>query len=255
MSAEQTIPIAWFTDADNTLWDTDTIFRSAQLGLLLDVEVMVSKKCTDIDRLAYVRRIDQGIAGKHHQGLRYPSELLAQAVAYALRNDNVNAAISHGLTGGSILSSSDLTKIISQYKSNLESNPELRAGVHYGLSYLYEGGIPVTLVTEGQKDRISRLLVHHSLEMYVTSIVEATKTKELFSRLSKLYPKRECWMIGDQVDRDIEPARLAGMKAIYFPGGFLPSLSKPVDSSVPQVSSYDQGAHLVMSGSSTDKNL
>ena len=30
------------------------------------------------------------------------------------------------------------------------------------------------------------------------------------------------FMIGDQLDRDIAPAKEAGLKTIYFPGGFVP---------------------------------
>ena len=30
------------------------------------------------------------------------------------------------------------------------------------------------------------------------------------------------YMIGDQIDRDILPAKQAGLKTIYFPGGFKP---------------------------------
>jgi putative hydrolase of the HAD superfamily len=35
-------------------------------------------------------------------------------------------------------------------------------------------------------------------------------------------PKR-AFMIGDQLDRDIAPAKAAGLETIYFPGGFRPS--------------------------------
>lgn len=246
MNANRTLRIAWFSDADNTLWDTDGVFRAAQLGLLDDVEAIVNAKCNVADRLAYVRKIDQGIANKHHRGLRYPVELLVNAIGHILRNGSNDAAVAFGLTGRPILPPDESTNVVTRFHSALGLNPDLRPGVRQGLATLLDRGLPVTVVTEGHKDRIAHLLDHHALKAYVTDVVEATKTKELFLRLTRLYPTSQCWMIGDQVDRDIEIARLAGMNPVYFPGGFFPSWSQAVDTTVLQVDSYDQGVQLAL---------
>jgi putative hydrolase of the HAD superfamily len=70
-----------FVDADNTLWDTDGIFATAQLNLLTAVETAIGFPIFVANRLAFVRQIDQALAELHHRGLRYPPRLLAAAVA------------------------------------------------------------------------------------------------------------------------------------------------------------------------------
>src|SRR4051812_6345456 len=73
-----------FVDADNTLWDTDTVFAHAQLDLLAAVEDAAGISITATDRLAFIRELDQQLAERHHQGLRYPPRLLVRATAFAL---------------------------------------------------------------------------------------------------------------------------------------------------------------------------
>ena len=68
------------TDADNTLWDTDAVFRDAQLLLLSRVESAVGAPCPEADRLLFVRRYDQALAQNHHLHLRYPPQLLVRSV-------------------------------------------------------------------------------------------------------------------------------------------------------------------------------
>jgi hypothetical protein len=43
-----------FTDADNTLWDTDTVYAEAQLALLRDLELLTGHSAPDAE--------DQGLA-------------------------------------------------------------------------------------------------------------------------------------------------------------------------------------------------
>src|SRR5262245_46559998 len=68
-----------FTDADNTLWDTNAVYARAQLLLLhsLAGEHMFE---SDVEALDFVRRIDQRIARLHPKGLRFPPMLLASAL-------------------------------------------------------------------------------------------------------------------------------------------------------------------------------
>jgi len=67
---------AVFIDADNTLWDTDGVFADAQLALLKELEDHLGVQFPEPDRLAFVRAIDQGLAERHHEGLRYPPRFL-----------------------------------------------------------------------------------------------------------------------------------------------------------------------------------
>ena len=77
-------PATIFVDADNTLWDTDSIFADAQRNMLERVEAAASTAADSNDRLAYVRAVDQAIAERHHARLRYPPKLLVRGLAAAL---------------------------------------------------------------------------------------------------------------------------------------------------------------------------
>src|SRR5271166_6606545 len=81
-----------FVDADNTLWDTDGVYATAQLNLLAAVETVTWSRSSAGDRLAQVREVDQALAERHHRGLRYPTRLLAIAVARVLAGEDMEAA-------------------------------------------------------------------------------------------------------------------------------------------------------------------
>jgi hypothetical protein len=70
-----------FVDADNTLWDTDAVFASAQLELLAGVEELVGIGSVATDPLAFIREIDQQLAERHHRdcGIRRASSRVQQA--------------------------------------------------------------------------------------------------------------------------------------------------------------------------------
>ncbi|MBK6491620.1 MAG: HAD hydrolase-like protein [Sphingomonadales bacterium] len=54
------------------------------------------------------------------------------------------------------------------------------------------------------------------------TIVEGVKRPDLYRRILRLTGTLEAFMVGDQLDRDIAPAKAAGLETIYFPGGFQP---------------------------------
>ncbi|MDA9393086.1 hypothetical protein WN73_21450 [Bradyrhizobium sp. CCBAU 45394] len=66
-----------FTDADNTLWDTDTVFAAAQLEMLREVEKLTGRRAPDDeDRgLAFLRTIDQRIATEHPDHLEVSARI------------------------------------------------------------------------------------------------------------------------------------------------------------------------------------
>jgi putative hydrolase of the HAD superfamily len=59
---------------------------------------------------------------------------------------------------------------------------------------------------------------------------------ELFQRLARLMGRQEevCFMVGDQLDRDIALAKHAKFHTIYFPGGFKPSWTPTEDGVAPE---------------------
>lgn len=239
--------VSWFTDADNTLWDTDGVFRSAQLRLLEGVEDIGLVRCLEVDRLAFVRKLDQGIAHKHHRGLRYPVEMLISGLAYALRENKIDDAMDVALSGRNILSQDKTKSLAEAFNNDLKMTPKLRDGVAIGIQELGARSIPITVVTEGSKPKIETLLEFYQLRTSMTDVIEATKTAALFRRLRRRHPQKKCWMIGDQADRDIEFALQGGMQAVLFLGGFLPHWTKEAPLGVHSVNRYDTGVEQMLS--------
>lgn len=225
-----------FVDADNTLWDTDRVFADAQHGLLGGVEEARSTTAPAGDRLAYVRAVDQAIAAKHHAGLRYPPKLLITALADVLDGRPVERAARSALTGSNeaMFLDAEIAAIESRYFEGLGKLPALRPGVETGLDRLTRAGATILIVTEGARQKVERTALRLGLDGRFSRVVEGVKRPDLYRRVLRLtgLPKR-AFMIGDQLDRDIAPAKLAGLETIYFPGGFQPRWHPGIDSAAP----------------------
>lgn len=224
-----------FVDADNTLWDTDQVFADAQLGLLGGVEAARSTAAGG-DRLAYVRAVDQAIAARHHAGLRYPPKLLIAALADVLGGRPVERAARRALSGSSevLLADAHIAAIEARYFESLGKPPTLRPGVQAGLDRLTRGGATILIVTEGARQKVEKTAHRLGLDGHFTRVVEGVKRPDLYRRVLRLtgLPQR-AFMIGDQLDRDIAPAKVAGLETIYFPGGFQPRWHPGVNSVTP----------------------
>ena len=215
-----------FIDADNTLWDTDGVYANAQLALLNELEGLLAVKFPESDRLAFVRTIDQGLAARHHEGLRYPLRFLIKALALALTGSDKTSAIRLAWSGGSEtnrLTSEDVHEAEGRMVDNLRRIPTLRPGVLSGLSELANRGLPLLVLTEGKLERVKDLVRKHDLENYLPRVMEAQKNQRLYERLLKVFrPSKVGFMIGDQLERDIRPAKYAGLKTIFYPSNFRP---------------------------------
>ncbi len=215
-----------FVDADNTLWDTNQIYADAQLALLTDVEHASGRHATADDRLAWLRQIDQALAERHHAGLRYPARLLAKATALALKGEDIPTATRLAWSGGRAETQLDedaARRIESTFLQRLKTRPRLREGVAQGLRALHDAGCRIDVLTEGGRNRVQSLLEHYELAGLVTRVIEARKEQRFFERVVALTPRpAKAFMIGDQLDRDIAPAKTAGLTTIFFPGGFRP---------------------------------
>jgi len=215
-----------FVDADNTLWDTDGVFASAQLNLLAAVERALGTGSPANDRLALVRQVDQALAERHHLGLRYPPRLLALALGRVLRGDlpdSAAKAVWKGTQVRSILATEQAKVIEDQFIADTRSLPQLLPGVRDGLMRLHAAGMLILVLTEGARLRALRSAEAHHLTSLFDRIVEAPKTVQLFERVLRLpRTSRPGFMIGDQLQRDIAPAKAAGLVTIYVPGRFRP---------------------------------
>lgn len=221
MSAGHEKNIWIYTDADNTLWDTNAVFSDAQLHLLEHAEQIAGVGAPSSDRLSYLRQVDQDIAKTHHAHLRYPPILLLRALTMTLRGTPRNTAVTQVSSQGATPTAQEEVALAA-FRKDLEVAPSLLPGVADGLKLAKQKGIPVYLVTEGPGMTANARLKDLGIEGYVEGVLSATKSTELYSRLIERAAPRVATMIGDQPDRDVRLAHGAGMKAILVRGQFLP---------------------------------
>ncbi|BAL73751.1 HAD family hydrolase [Bradyrhizobium cosmicum] len=241
-----------FADADNTLWDTNKVYADAQLRLLADIERISGHHITGENRLDWLRQLDQEIAQRHHARLRYPPRLLAKAAFLALGGENLSGAAKLAWSGGSDriqLEDVAALQVEKRFLENLEIRPPLREGVLAGLKDLHNAGISVLVVTEAHRERVLELLDFHAIAGYINRVIEVRKEKRTFDRVLKLVGNpRRAFMIGDQLDRDILPAKEAGLATILFPGGFQPKWQSTYSHVQPdhQVTSFSEAVKIVL---------
>lgn len=200
------------TDADNTLWDTNQVFAEAQLQLLSAVERYAGRVSQKADRLALVRRHDQALARRDHRGLKYDPVLLVREVWRVVAGDSVPP-----------IDDKIANEIASEFMDNLRIRPRLRQGVCEAIAVMSENDVRIWVVSEGSRERVLEALAAYDIERTVSRLLIAEKTTSLYNRLRKLVPSTsKVVAVGDQLDRDIEPAKNAGLQTAYFPGGFTP---------------------------------
>lgn len=217
------------TDADNTLWDSNRVFAKAQLNLLNRVEtvsVSLPLECPD-QRLAFVRKADQGIASRHPRNLRYPPHLLIRVLADTLAGTHLDCAITRHLAElpEAPVDANSEQRIQDAFFTDLRQTPALRAGVREGLAALRERGYSVVIATEAPREKAEQNARALGIDQLISGIFSGDK------RDGSLYEQVICalnltpsvtFMVGDQMDRDIHPANRFGFKTVYFPGGFTP---------------------------------
>jgi len=150
-------PATVFVDADNTLWDTDAVFARAQLGLLASIEQATGSGSIAVERLPFIREIDQQLAQRHHNGLRYPPRLLARAAAFALMGFPAARAAKAAWLG-EIRAPLDETleaRLEQAFFAEISAPPELRPGVIEGLDSLLESCCAVLIVTESAQAKVA----------------------------------------------------------------------------------------------------
>ena len=211
-------------DADNTLWDTDAVFAGAQLGLLSVVEGLTATGCLDDDRLGFIRRYDQALAAIHYAHLKYPPALLVRALELGLAGTDAAMAANMVCRGAhaSALEQTAIDLAVNEYLGLLGSVPALLPTVLEGLVLLRDVGIRPYILTEGKMEKQKKVLLHHALTDLVAGMFELTKDKAQFDRLRVRFSPAEVITIGDQIDRDIVPAKAAGCATILVPGRFRP---------------------------------
>jgi putative hydrolase of the HAD superfamily len=218
-------PATVLVDADNTLWDTDGVFANAQRNMLKRIEAATGTAADADDRLTYVRAVDQAIAERHHAQLRYPPTLLVRGLEGALAGlspERAARAAWRNLTHNR-LPDERVREIEQAFILDLGRPPNIRPGVREGLEALQTAHCLVLIVSEGARAKVEKTTKRLGLDGLIARIVEGPKRPELFRRLLRLIgAPTHAFMIGDQLDRDVAPAKAAGLGTIHFPGGFRP---------------------------------
>lgn len=218
------------TDADNTLWDTNCVFADAQIGLLTLVEKATGRTCGDTDRLGFVRRYDQALAALHHAHLKYPPMLLVQALELALEGaepHQVALAVVQGRSRTYRLDQTVVESAVQTYLSMLNTIPSLLPTVVEGLAAVRQVGIDLFILTEGKIEKQKNLISHYALEEVFNGVFEVSKNQSQFERLRQRFIQHEVVVVGDQPDRDIVPAKIAGCTTILVPSRFRPQWQDP----------------------------
>ena len=212
-----------FSDADNTLWDTNAIFIDAQLSMLTEIEEVTGLRMPDAEDhgLALLRQIDQRIAASHPGRLRYPSMLLAAGLVRALKGENPNDAAVHAFHESS-QRDPRLNDVVERFVERLKGIPVLRAGVLKGLEAANAVSVPVTVVTEEKLKRCQHLISVHNLTFFVQDVLSVEKTPEMFRKLREICGESRVLMGLDQLDRDIQTSRQAGFETFFYPSEFVP---------------------------------
>jgi putative hydrolase of the HAD superfamily len=78
------------------------------------------------------------------------------------------------------------------------------------------------ILTEGKIEKQKKLLEYHTLTEFVSGVFELTKNQAQFERLRQRFAPAEVITIGDQIDRDILPAKSAGCSTVLVPSRFRP---------------------------------
>jgi putative hydrolase of the HAD superfamily len=211
-------------DADNTLWDTDAVFMAAQSRMLDCVEAETGIVVPASDRLSWLRTYDQAIASIDHRHLKYPPAMLVEALVMGLRSVTAAAAAKSLVSGASRPTLLQATRdaIVDEYIRLLRTKPALLPGVRSGLELARRGDLEVWVLTEGAADQQRQRVEHHGLASLVNGVSEVRKSTEQFDRQRKRFAPRRVFVIGDQPDRDIAPARMGGCTAILVASRFRP---------------------------------
>lgn len=213
------------TDADNTLWDTNSVYAEAQIMLLEQIEKVLNKVTDSPDRLGFVRAIDQQLAILHGHTLEYPPDLLAIGIAEALNEITPEDAARRAVAGIDRRTDIPTKRLAQSFLNHIRRRiPNLRTGVFDALPRIYNMGAIIVIATEGKVQRCRNLLAHHELAPYIARVVEGKKSPDMFAKIASIYEYPTIkFVVGDQLDRDIVPGKSAGYYTIYFSGGFKPS--------------------------------
>jgi len=223
-------------DADNTIWDTNEVFLSAQLDLLRVYEKVGLIRSAESE-LETLRRIDSSLISRLER-FEYDFVTLALALAeYFSEGLTVDRAVDRALRANL---SSETPPLVLQahdaFISGLRRMPRLDENMPDVLHTIRQAGskasqIVLFLFSDGDSERLRRILQFHRLDRNVfDEIVITKKSVDSFITLKRTavnYLSQTSGnstpsfvMVGDSLKRDIIFAKQAGFITVYKPAGF-----------------------------------
>jgi putative hydrolase of the HAD superfamily len=235
--AERLVSAVLVFDADNTLWDTNAVFRKAQLEILrvFAKSGLIKEPESELDNL---RLIDKALANLA-QDFEYRPIMLPVALDhYYSRNVSIDEAAAWALQQGSRYAQGFIRSSCESFNKALEQIPPMFKDAEEVLIKLQDSrssGSPIALVmfSEGKARRLERILEAHHLRnrKVFDEIVIQKKCLDSFCHVREMahrhssrvneYPETLFVMIGDSLQRDIVLANRTGFITVYKPAVFL----------------------------------
>lgn len=224
-------------DADNTIWDTDSLFSTAQVSMLRQLRQYDFALSPDEDLVA-LRAIDRELSQRLGTP-EYDFCLLARSLIEHSRGLPIDQAIDAVADGREIALGADrqaLEAAARAFYKVLSQPAKLFPGVLELLDFLKEQRqklpreLAVVLVSEGRRDRVLRTINYYRLNghgRYFDCILFGKKGIKLLTKakiegakvLQALNPK--IVVVGDSIQADIKPGNLIGAITVYKPSCFL----------------------------------
>lgn len=226
-------------DADNTLWDTNSVFHEAHVAMLevFEEAELLSNAADHVER---VREIDRCLM-EHYGRFEYGFKNLVIAVAHHYRfSVSPLVAAARAIQGSNReIDATLLSTIDSAYQAHTDTLAQIPplfasvADILVGLrTYRTRHAHVATLIfSEGHPDRLEKTFLSHDIGQhnFFDDIVVELKTPKAFQRVGDLgrgylsVPKGcevVTIVIGDSIQRDIRLANEAGYTTVYIPAGF-----------------------------------
>ena len=222
-------------DGDNTLWDTNGVYLTAQQDLLDKLEVTGHPVVGD--RLEILRKTDMAIA--RQIGLfEYDSVFLVRALIRVSNGEPIDRAarfaVAHTPDELERVERESMDEMASKFRATISDQiPKLLPGALELLSWLemnyQQSRVIGYLVSEGNFNRVNSTLVHYvgpaALDFLIPYVVPVKSNIDFEQVVSdgrkKLGDANAVYAaIGDSLRRDIVPANEAGAITIYKPSGF-----------------------------------
>jgi putative hydrolase of the HAD superfamily len=225
-------------DADNTLWDTDAVFRDAQLSLLRVLEDAGILDDADLE-FPTLRMLDRELFAKLGR-FEYDFQLLASvAVHYFSAQPEIDKALEMAYApispnqGGM---HEVANKAYKAFDENLKQIPPLFNQSKEVLEQVRSitsttNSVAMLLLSEGERGRLEKILKMHHMQngFFDKIIIEPTKNKEIFAKAKSIgeqllfHDQGESFsfVVGDSLKRDIRFGNQCGFTTIYKPAGFM----------------------------------